>query len=247
MHVAHLLQEEKFRFVIDGAAAQMDAVFPGWGPLDRFGIVIDEPLGGVGASHLIQTATMAFYKARPARKHSLPTYPEIYAFHHERYWGAHAVYDFWPPRKEVPAAPGRLLDEINAHAITFLAAPQGFKFPIDVNSFEKNAFIDRVRRVFEYSPTGSVQNPDLCITGVHGDTEYNFTQATESYEAILKRYTNRNIALTTNDEEYLAWLKVRRDDIDADVRLRRRTQRDELRTAEGVMETYMWSEPIDIF
>ena len=247
MHVAHLLQEEKFRFVINGTATQMDAVFPGWGPLDRFGIVIDEPLGGVGASHLIQTATTAFYKARPARKRELPAYPEIYAFHYGRYQGAHAVYDFWPPRKEVLAAPERLLEEINARAVTFLAIPQGFKFPISVNLFEKNAFLDRVRRVFEYSSTGSVQNLNFCIVGVHGDTEYNFTQATETYEVILERYERRNTPLTANDEEYLAWLKVRSDDIDVDLRLRRRRQRDKLRTVEGVKETYTWSEPAVMF
>ena len=126
MHVAGLLRTDMFQISIGGRPATMEALFPGWTELDRLGLVIDTPLGGVGATHLVQCAMMAYYDARPTRRSSRAVYPEIYAFHIGKSHGAHAPYDFWPARREVILRTDdhrEVLDAINDRGITRLAVP----------------------------------------------------------------------------------------------------------------------------
>jgi hypothetical protein len=126
MHVADQLFAEAFEVQIDGKQVGPGAVFPDWSPLDRFGIVVTEPLGGLGASLLLQLAIALFYSVRPDRRAGMAMYPEIYLFHVGGPHGDFSYFDFWPPRKEVrvaAAAPVSLLEAINAHAITRLAVP----------------------------------------------------------------------------------------------------------------------------
>jgi hypothetical protein len=52
MHAASQLYVEAFEVQIEGERVGPDTVFPDWSPLDRFGIVVTEPLGGLGASLL---------------------------------------------------------------------------------------------------------------------------------------------------------------------------------------------------
>jgi hypothetical protein len=61
MHAASQLFVEAFEVQIDGERVSPDTVFPDWSPLDRFGIVVTEPLGGLGASLLLQLAIAMFY------------------------------------------------------------------------------------------------------------------------------------------------------------------------------------------
>ena len=81
MHAASQLFVEAFEVQIDGERVSPDTVFPDWSPLDRFGIVVTEPLGGLGASLLLQLAIAMFYSVRPDRRAGTPVYPEIYLFH----------------------------------------------------------------------------------------------------------------------------------------------------------------------
>jgi hypothetical protein len=68
MHAASQLFVEAFEVQIDGEQVSPDTVFPDWSPLDRFGIVVTEPLGGLGASLLLQLAIAMFYSVRPDRR-----------------------------------------------------------------------------------------------------------------------------------------------------------------------------------
>jgi hypothetical protein len=96
MHVADQILAEAFEVQIGGELAGPEAVFPDWSRLDRFGIVVTEPLGGLGASLLLQLAIAQFYSVRPYRRASLAVYPEIYLFHAG---GPHGDFSyFWPPR-----------------------------------------------------------------------------------------------------------------------------------------------------
>ena len=126
MHVADQLFVEAFEVRIGDERVSPEAVFPDWSLLDRFGIVVTEPLGGLGASLLLQLAIAKFYSVRPDRRASVPVYPEIYLFHVGGPHGDFSYFDFWPPRKEVRVAasqPVSLLEAINAHGITRLALP----------------------------------------------------------------------------------------------------------------------------
>jgi hypothetical protein len=125
MHVADQLFAEAFEVRIRDERVSPEAVFPDWSLLDRFGIVVTEPLGGLGASLLLQLAIAKFYSVRPDRRASMPVYPEIYLFHVGGPHGDFSYFDFWPPRKEVRVAVSRA-DEVSQpvrdHAAEALAA-----------------------------------------------------------------------------------------------------------------------------
>ena len=125
MHVVTLLKAEMFDVEIDGKPASIAQALPDWNPHDRFGLVIDDALGGIGATHLLQIAITSFYDVKPSRRTELTVYPEIYAFHIGKGYGAHAPYDFWPARREVVASRDHreALDAINDRGIT------GWPFP----------------------------------------------------------------------------------------------------------------------
>ena len=108
MHAAGQLFVEAFEVQVEGERVSPGTVFPDWSPLDRFGIVVTEPLGGLGASLLLQLAIAMFYAVRPDRRAGTPVYPEIYLFHVGGPYGDFSYFDFWPPgRKCECRLPGR--------------------------------------------------------------------------------------------------------------------------------------------
>jgi hypothetical protein len=172
MHTARLI-EEQFEVEIDGAAADIDGLFPDGTIYDRFGIVVTEMMGGLGASLLIEAAIAHFFDMRPVRRDAQPAYPEIYLFHVGGPHGDYNAFDFWPPRKEVfvPAGdPVALLGEINARGVTALAVPVGEagdpeRLTAGPSTWaEQAAARDRLRQCFLYSPSGQVADADVRIS-----------------------------------------------------------------------------------
>jgi len=173
MHVADQLWAEAFEVRIGAERVSPDAVFPDWSLLDRFGIVVTEPLGGLGASLLLQLAIAKFYSVRPDRRASMPVYPEIYLFHVGGPHGDFSYFDFWPPRKEVRVAasqPVSLLEAINAHGITRLAMPPGETGADSVlrtgpsTWAEQASAMERLRSCFAYAPNGHAVGGDVRIS-----------------------------------------------------------------------------------
>ena len=74
MHVADQIFAEAFEVEVGGERVSPEAVFPNWSLLDRFGIIVAEPLGGLGASLPLQLAIANFYSVRPDRRASWPVY-----------------------------------------------------------------------------------------------------------------------------------------------------------------------------
>ncbi len=194
MHVADQLFVEAFEAQIDGERVSPDAVFPDWSPLDRFGIVVSEPLGGLGASLLIQLAIAMFYSVRPDRRARTPMYPEIYLFHVGGPHGDFSYFDFWPPRKEVRVAarqPVALLESINAHGITRLAMPLG-----DTGAesalrsgpstwAEPASAADRLRSCFGYRPDGRVADGDVQISSRDPRVHENITDSVNPLPGVI--------------------------------------------------------------
>jgi len=173
MHVADQILVEAFEVQIGGERVGPEAVFPDWSRLDRFGIVVTEPLGGLGASLLLQLAIAKFYSVRPDRRASLAVYPEIYLFHVGGPHGDFSYLDFWPPRKEVRVAvaqPVSLLEAINAHGITRLALPPGdtgadSALQTGPSTWaEQASAMERLRSCFGYAPDGHVAGGDVRIS-----------------------------------------------------------------------------------
>jgi hypothetical protein len=161
------------------------SLFPDWNPHDRFGVIVHESYGAVGASYLIQAAIVAFYDVRPQRRagrglglaepNDVAIYPDIYAFHVGGRHGDHSMFDFWPARKEVfvEADAPAVLDAINDRGITRLAVPEGPSAPVEHEYKEPAAARDRIRSVFAYSATGRVELPSIAISAVSPAPESN--------------------------------------------------------------------------
>jgi hypothetical protein len=185
MHTARQLRASDFRIEIDGAPANLASLFPDWHPHDRFGVVVHEPYGALGASYLIQASIVAFYDVRPERRagrgpgidepNDVAIYPEIYVFHVGGRHGDHSMFDFWPARKEVFVAtdPRVVLDAINDRAITRLVVPDGPSMSVEHEYKEPAAARDRIQSVFVYSATGQVRAPNIAISGLRPAVEAN--------------------------------------------------------------------------
>ncbi|HWI75312.1 MAG TPA: hypothetical protein VNT55_25350 [Baekduia sp.] len=185
MHTATQLDRAMFAIDIDGHVGDREQLIPGWDVHDRLGVIVHEPFGALGASHLIQVAITAFYDARPSRRAAKPIdgdpdaiYPEIYLFHVGGRHGDHSWLDVWPARKEVFVANDarRVLDAVNDRAITRLAVPDAPPHPIEHEWKEPAAARDRIRSVFAYSATGRVVDADVSIRGLVRQTEFNVRQ-----------------------------------------------------------------------
>lgn len=185
MHTASELHQSAFSVRIGGRAASRDDLFPAWNARDRLGVVITEPFGAIGATHLTQLAITAFYDVRPERRHGTPdraeaeqlhaVYPDFYFFHVGGRHGDHTMLDIWPVRKEVfvPAHPRAVLAAINDRAITRLAVPDVPSVPVEHEFKEPAAARDTIHDVFVYSPSGRVHGPEIEITGLEPTTESN--------------------------------------------------------------------------
>lgn len=170
MHVAQQLKREYFECRIQTEPVLPEQIFGGWQPHDRFGLVIDEPLGGLGASLLHQLAITQFYECKPERRGAGACYPEFYIIHKGGPHGDFSHFDVWPPRKELHVPdddPRALLETINGCGITVLALPEGGSGDLaeleqgPSSWAEQGSFRDRVRRSFLYSPSGRVKDPDI--------------------------------------------------------------------------------------
>jgi hypothetical protein len=165
MHTATELKPGMFDVCLNGAPGGWAEVFPGWNRHDRFGIVVTEPFGALGASLLIQLAVLAFYEVLPERRATPPRYPEIYLFHAGGRFGDFNAFDFWPPRKEVflPADPAAVLEALNDYAITRLAVPDGSPVPATFAHKEPAAAIERIRSCFAYRADGRPADADITL------------------------------------------------------------------------------------
>jgi hypothetical protein len=186
-----------------GAPVELESVFPDWGVYDRLGVVMHEPFGALGASHLIQLAIVLFYSARPSRRagrvqpgDERAIYPEIYLFHVGGRHGNHGSFDFWPARKEVfiENDARAVLDAINDRAVTRLAVPDATAIPIEHEWKEPAAARDRISSAFAYSATGRVVDAEFEITGLDPITEFNVRTTLEPNEAALRSQADSEVA-----------------------------------------------------
>ncbi len=239
MHVIQLLASDLFEIRLEGREAARHAVYPDWTANDRFGVVIDEPFGGLGASHLIQLASAMFYDAKPSRRSDRKVYPEIYALHYGHGFGAHAPFDFWPARREVilEKDPRVLLDAINDRAITRLAIPDRPRREIEHRPKEEDAALDRIVSAFVYSATGRVNAPNFSIRGTDARTEYNPKQVLKLARTPPRKPAASRIpaaSIKETDTSYHEWIEERRADVSSDDIERAQSNREALRDDRGL-------------
>lgn len=247
MHTARQLDREGFQVEIEGKSREIEDLVPEWQDGDRFGIVVTEPLAGVGASLLIQLATVSFFDAKPARRlRETAEYPEIYLFHFRGVHGDYSGYDFWPPRKEVMVQgnqPINLLESLNSHCISRLALPDG---PLGdreglhsgVSTWaEEHSAEARIRSSFAYGPHGSVPQADVVLRSSHPRVEENVNltldtvQGARDYLALPEDEFLASLPGPSVPRDVHRWTDtvwVRADEVDP-------VRRDEARTARARM------------
>lgn len=165
MHTSFQLRASYFQISVDGCKANAAQLFPSWSEHDRLGVIIDRPLGAIGASLLIQLAITMFYDASPDRR-KRQIYPEVYFFHKGGRYGDFSYFDVFPTRKEVflPDNPAETLESINDRAITRLCVVDKSTQTTKHYFKERAAALDRIRSAFAYSPTGRTPGSDVTIT-----------------------------------------------------------------------------------
>ncbi|GAA0332766.1 hypothetical protein GCM10009087_48740 [Sphingomonas oligophenolica] len=165
MHTAYDIKSEMFAIRCNGAQVARDD-FLDWGLRDRFGLVVNAALGGLGAGLLTMLAITAFYDEPTRKRRKWPLYPDIYLFHVGGPWGSHGGFDFWPDRKDVQVSddPTDVLRAINDRGITHLAVPDGTLQKTVHRYKEPEAALDRIKHCYAYAPSGSVAGADVVIT-----------------------------------------------------------------------------------
>lgn len=218
MHVAQQLRSDYFECRLEDELVAPEQLLGNWQPFDRFGLVIDEALGGLGASLLYQLAITQFYDCKPERRDAGATYPEFYIFHMGGPHGDFSHFDAWPPRKEIhlPANdPLALLEAINAHGISVLGVPEGSDG--DTRVFERGpsswaelgSARDRVRATFLYAPSGRVVCPDVVVRSSAPQTRENILGTIDIMSSVRAvRAHAADVGVTTGvmgSEDDLRW------------------------------------------
>jgi hypothetical protein len=243
MHTARQLSGDLFQVSIGGKPSDRETLLGSWGPNDRFGVVVHEPYGGIGASYLLQIAITAFYDLRPARRSlETPLYPDVFAFHAGGRFGDYAMFDVYPPRKEVfvDNHPEALLNAINDRGITHLAVPDRSVDRVQHGWKEPAQALDRMIKAWAYSPSGLVADGDVAITATHRRAEANTKMSLHSKASYHEQQEAAaalgNIVIT--DEERMVFPPPREDEVSPQDRDRIRDERAALDRPEGRTETY---------
>lgn len=181
MHTTKVMAMEDFDIMMNDVKCSIDGLFLGFKESDRLGIVVRQPAGSAGASAILMASVTRFYDFyRPrlgSESDKLRIYPEFYIFHVGKQHMDHYWMDVWTPNKEVIVEddPEQILEAINDRGITRLLVediPPTRAFFLDetVNSAKL-----RIKSALAYSPTGRVQNPDVCITSCRAAEGYLFS------------------------------------------------------------------------
>ena len=194
VHTSTQLSDQCFEIVAEHHTATIEDVME-WRRGDRFGVVVNGPLGALGASLLIQVAVTAFWNefrrsASPAidgrgdlsGHHGLSRRPGM---------GELTSFDCWPDDREmvVPARPAALLSAVGLHAITHLAVPEGAATDHQHRATPLGPVLPRLRRGFSNSATGRVEHANLTIRAADARAEQNVWGTLHPREAVARYAT----------------------------------------------------------
>jgi hypothetical protein len=225
-----------FDIKMKGEATDREEILD-WRPDDRLGIVLNSPLGALGASMLMQLVTTAYYDVRPSRREA-PHYAEIYLFHSGGHYGDFTSFDVLPRRELfLSGEPEALIEAINDRAITHLAVPDGVPRGITLPWTETESAHDRIRHCFIYAADGRTDDADIAITSRDPDLHHDIELALEPKELLanIERYIDAGGPDVQRYSRRLAQrLRSRLDEISADDRATAKTYH-EVISDDGVM------------
>jgi hypothetical protein len=168
MHSSSELKSKDFEILIDGEAAGVTDLLPGFEENTRLGIVVRDGFGAVGASGLITAAVTGFYDIlRATHPEGFFRYADYFIFHVGVMQGSHDMLDVSPDHKDVVVEdePEQILRAINDRGVTHLLVPDGEPGEPKFERQTENGARSRIRSAFAYSPDGRVTDADIVIKG----------------------------------------------------------------------------------
>ena len=173
MHSSYALSSEDFSVERGETAAALTDLWPGgWTPSDRLGVIMANPMDGVGCANLISATTTLFYDHLRETKGTgnFFRYADNYMFGIGCEPGDFNQLDVWPLHKFVtiiqPTAEA-LIEAITDRGITLLAIPEtGARCRGEVVLSTWNTYLETVRCVVTYSAlTGKARDADVSLVG----------------------------------------------------------------------------------
>ena len=246
MHTATEIQSSMMTVQRDGVLIHPDELLQ-WSGLDRFGIVVHEPYGALGAGLLTSLAINSFFEVA-GRDHNL--YPEIYLFHVGGPWGSHSSFDFWPEGKEVFLGndPIEVLRAINQFGITHLAVPDMPRCEVQHRYRETEIAQYRLKQCYAYSATGSVTDGNVQISTDSPKVIWNYaaTLSPEMYVLDMEEAVRKDAQLQSDSSmavdyrRVISYLRERWNEVSRDsTEYKRASQRVAEATAKtSLVETY---------
>lgn len=267
MHVSVLCRPELFSAAQQDQPRAVEDMLPGWTRYDRLGVVVNEPMGLVGASVMIQLATALFYTAEPARRQD--QYPPLFVFHAGDRYGDYSALDVWPPRREVflRHGPYELLGALRDRSITRLLLPESTAVQIGAESdtpagnhhnppwvadapsgwTDAASFREQLATAYLYSPRGTVQHADISLSTADPDCEAMVEDVLaphQCYHHFARRDDESLLAMgagpstVTDLRLWLSRLRTRLDEVDGSIRTDLLRRRRQLSTTGAITQTY---------
>src|SRR3954465_5572313 len=172
MHSSYALASSDFSVEREGASSPLAALWPGYRPDDRLGIVLANPMDACGCSNLICGTNTLFYDdLRETRGvGNFFRYADTFLFGVGCEPGDFNQLDVWPLHKFVTVlqpTSEALIEMINDRRITLLALPEtGARCRGEGVLSTWNTFCGPVRCVFPCSPrTGKARGSDVTLVG----------------------------------------------------------------------------------
>ncbi len=166
MHTSQALSTADFQITLDGRAARLSDVLPGFDEHARLGVVVTQPGGAAGASTLILAAVTAFYDRLRATENEFFAYADYFAFHVGGPRGSLRKLDVFPEHKEpvVPDDAETILRAINDRGVTHLLVPDGARAGT-LGRDTRHSAQRRIQAALAYAPDGRVAGADVEIAG----------------------------------------------------------------------------------
>ncbi len=173
MHSSYALSSDDFSVERGDDSSGIDQLWPGgWQPNDRLGVVMANPMDGVGCSNLISATTTLFYDHLRATRGTgnFFRYADNYVIGVGCEPGDFNQLDVWPLHKFVTLiqpTTEALIEAITDRSITLLALPEtGARCRGEVVLSTWNTYLETVRCVVTYSAlTGRARDADVKLVG----------------------------------------------------------------------------------
>lgn len=165
MHTQHELTSETFAYRRGGEPVTREAVLPPISVADRLGVVMADPVDGLGAGNFVLSCVTAFYDVIRERREELTEYPDYFTFQATDDPVDYLEFDVWPDHKNVavPADPAAVLRAVNDRAVTLLLVPDGPAGDPVIEDVTRGSAARRLDACYLYGTDGSVDDPDVSI------------------------------------------------------------------------------------